>query len=244
MRATLEETVRLLVAHLHLFTLLSLTVWFPVHVFLNYMEFFGGSPPDVGRAFRVGLMVQIALDPLAVSAMLMALGRIKQGLPLGYWPVLSDGARAWGRLFLLRLAIFTVLMLPAVVAKLLEGGARGAAAGVLLLAVTVATVVFLVRFAVVEAVVVLEGRTVLNCWARAAALTVGWRRQIVGTVAVIFGLIASVAVLATLAVQTVPALNHFVARTLFDCALSVSQSLVTIALFLIYWRAAQPVASR
>lgn len=244
MRATLEETFRLLVAHLHLFTLLSLTVWFPVHVFLNYMEFFGGAPPDVGRAFRVGLMVQIALDPLAVSAMLMALARIKQGLPLDYWSVLADGARGWGRLFLLRLAIFTVLMLPAVVAKLLEGGARGAVAGVLLLAVTAATVVFLVRFAVAESVVVLEGRTVLNCWSRAADLTAGWRRRIAATVVVVFGLIASVAVLATLAVQAAPALNHFVVRTLFDCALSVSQSLITIALFLIYWRAAQPAVPR
>lgn len=244
MRGTLEETFRLLGGHLHLFTLLSLTVWFPVHVFLNYMEFFGGGPPDIGRAFRVGLMVQIALDPLAVSAMLMALGRIKQGLPLDYWSVMSDGARAWGRLFMLRLVIFTVLMLPAVVAKLLEGGVRGAAAGVLLLVVTVATVVFLVRFAVAESVVVLEGRNVFNCWSRAAELTAGSRRQIVATVAVVFGLIASVAVLATLAVQAAPALNHFVVRTLFDCVLSVSQSLITIALFLIYWRAAQAAVPR
>ncbi len=244
MRETLGETFRLLVAHLHLFTLLSLTVWFPVHVFLNYMEFFGGSPPDVGRAFRVGLMVQIALDPLAVSAMLMALARIKQGLPLDYWSVLADGARAWGRLFALRVVVFTVLLLPAVMAKLLEGGVHGAIAGVLLLVVTVATVVFLVRFAVVESVVVLEGRTVLSCWARAAELTAGSRRQIVATVLVVFGLIASVAVLATLAVQSAPALNHFVVRTLFDSALSVSQSLITIALFLIYWRAAQAAVAR
>jgi hypothetical protein len=33
-----------------------------------------------------------------------------------------------------------------------------------------------------------------------------------------------------------PGANHFVVRVLFDCALSVGQSLFTIALFLFYWR--------
>ena len=37
----LGETVRLLVANLYLFTLISLTVWLPGHILRNYLEFFG-----------------------------------------------------------------------------------------------------------------------------------------------------------------------------------------------------------
>ena len=61
---------------------------------------------------------------------------------------------------------------------------------------------------------------------------------------VVFGLLSSVAILASLTLRADPALNHFVIRTLFDCALSVSQTLFTIALFVVYWRAAQPAVPR
>jgi hypothetical protein len=43
-----------------------------------------------------------------------------------------------------------------------------------------------------------------------------------------------------------PALNHFVARVLVDCVLAVSQSVFTVAFFLIYWQArtaAAPVST-
>ena len=242
MRSTLGETVGLLGAHLHLFTLISLTVWFPTHVFLNYLEFFGEAEPI--RALRVGLMVQVALDPLVVSASIMALARIKQGLPLDFWSVLSDGARAWSRLFLLRLAIITVVVLPAAAAAFMRPGAGGALAGVGVLLLVAATVAFLLRFAVADSVVVLEGRTVFTCWSRAAELTAGQRGQILATAAMLFAVVSSVAILAMLTFRASPALNHFVVRVLFDCALSVSQTLFTIALFLFYWRAAQAAVPR
>ena len=73
MRAILGETFRLLGGHLYLFTLLSLTVWLPVHVLLNYLEFFDPGEDAVGRALRIVLTAQVVLDPLVVSAMLSAL---------------------------------------------------------------------------------------------------------------------------------------------------------------------------
>jgi len=237
-RATLGEALALLGAHLYLFTLLALTVWLPVHVLVNYLEFFGDAAPDPGRSFAVGLLAQAALDPLAASAMLMALGRIKHGLPLDYWSLLADGARAWSRLVPVRFVLITALVLPAVVARQLHLG-TGAVAGLLLLAVTLGAVAFLLCFALAESVVVLEGRNLLTCWGRAAGLAAGRRRLIFGTAAVVFGLLSAVAVLATLTLRADPALNHFVVRTLFDCALSVSQTLFTIAMFVVYWRAAQ-----
>ena len=244
MRATLQEALALFGAHLHVLTLLSLTVWLPVHVLVNYLEFFGETPPEPGRTFAVGLLAQATLDPLAAGAILTVLARAKLGQPVEYWTALLDGARAWSRLLPVRLALMTMLVLPAIAARDLHPGSAGAAAGLVLLALTVAAVVFLLVFALAESVVVLEGRSVFSCWRRAAALRAGRRRVIFGTALVVFGLLSSVAVLASLTLRADPALNHFVVRTLFDCALSVSQTLFTIALFVVYWRAAQPAVAR
>ena len=67
MRAVLGETFRLLGHHLHLFTLLSLTVWLPTHVLLNYLEFFDPGEEAAGRALRIVLTAQVVLDPFGGS---------------------------------------------------------------------------------------------------------------------------------------------------------------------------------
>ena len=114
MRAVLGETFRLLATHLHLFTLISLTVWLPTHVLLNYLEFFEPGEDTGGRALRIVLTAQVVLDPFVVSAMLAALARIKQGAPVGYWQALAEGFGAWPRLMLVRFMAVWVLLLPSV----------------------------------------------------------------------------------------------------------------------------------
>lgn len=233
----LGETARLLAAHLNLFTLISLTVWLPGHVARNYLEFFARETSPV-PGLRLVLVIQLVFDPLIVAATLSALGRIKQALPIGYRVVMAEGLGAWGRLFVVRLIINTALALPAVGALLIGPAGRAAlGAGALLSGLAVVIVVLLVRYAVVDAVVVLGGANALNAWPRAAALTAGQRRQILGTAVTLFVGILAFAMLAAQAFRVAPALNHFVVRVMVDCALAVSQSLFTIAFFLFYWRA-------
>jgi hypothetical protein len=237
-RAVLGETFRLLAANLHLFTLISLTVWLPTHVLLNYLEFFEPGEDVAGRALRIILTVQVVLDPFVVCAMLSALARIKQGRPAGYWQVLAEGFAAWPRLMLVRFVVVWVLLLPslgwlaiytAVPALQLLGGA-------VLIVLSVLILVLLIRFAVVDSAVVLGGATPLSAWRRAAELTAGQRWSILWTAAVLFVLIFGIAVAGGQAFRAVPGANHFVVRVLFDCVLAVSQSLFTIALFLFYWK--------
>ncbi|HEX7214989.1 MAG TPA: hypothetical protein VF578_12325 [Methylomirabilota bacterium] len=238
MRAILGETFRLLGRHLYLFTLLSLTVWLPVHVLLNYLEFFDPGEDAVGRALRIVLTAQVVLDPFVVSAMLSALARIKQGVPASYWQVLAEGFGAWPRLMLVRFMILWVLLLPSLGWLAVYGAAPAIQliGGLVLLVVSVAIVLLLVRFAVVDSAVVLGGGSPITVWRQAAELTAGQRWTIFGTAVVIFALIFGLAVIGGQLVRTVPGANHFVVRVLFDCALAVGQSLFTIALFLFYWR--------
>ncbi len=238
MSAVLGETFRLLAAHLHLFTLISLTVWLPGHVLRNYLEFFGAPGASAVPSLRLVLAMQVILDPLVVSATLHALNRIKQGLPADYATAMAEGLAAWGRLFFVRCIINSAVFLPTLGSLAIDpSGARGLLAGSLLLAVAVLTLVGLVRYAVVDSVVVLGGGNAVSAWRRAAQLTAGQRWPILWTATVLFSAIFAAAMLVAQVFKAAPELNHFVVRVLVDCALAVGQSVFTIALFLFYRRA-------
>lgn len=233
----LGETFRLLVAHANLFTLISLTVWLPGHVLRNYLEFFtpGGSS---AQSLRVVLLIQVIFDPLVVSATLIALDRIKQRAPAGYRMAMVGGMTAWGRLLATRLIINCAVAVPAVGGVLIGASGRvGLVPGALLLGLALVILVLLVRYAVVDSVVVLGGGNAVTAWRRAALLTSGQRWQILFTAALLFLVIFSFAGLVAELFKLAPALNHFVVRVMVDCVLAVGQSLFTIALFLFYWRA-------
>ncbi len=238
MGALLGETFRLLATHLHLFTLISLTVWLPGHVLRNYLEFFGPHEGSTVQSLRVVLAFQVLLDPLVVSATLSAVNRIKQGLPVDYATAMGEGVAAWRRLFFVRFIINCAVVLPALGGLAIDpSGSRGLFAGSLLLAVAVLVVVGLVRYAVVDSVVVLGGGNAVNAWRRAAELTAGQRWPILWTATVVFVAIFTFALLVAQVFKAAPELNHFVVRVLVDCVLAVGQSSFTIALFLFYWRA-------
>ena len=238
MFALLGETFRLLAAHLHLFTLISLTVWLPGHVLRNYLEFFGAPEASAVPSLRLVLAMQVIFDPLVVSATLCALTRIKQGLPAGYATAMVEGVAAWGRLFFVRGIINGAVVLPALGGLAIDpSGARGLLAGAVLLAVAVLILVGLVRYSVVDSVVVLGGGNAVNAWRRAARLTAGQRWPILWTATVLFVVVFTSAALVALVFKAAPEMNHFVLRVLVDCALAVGQSAFTIALFLFYWRA-------
>jgi hypothetical protein len=180
----------------------------------------------------------VVFDPLVVSAVLCALGRIKRGQPVSYLIVLAEGMAAWGRLFVVRFVINTavaVLVLGGL--GIQPSGASGVAAASVLLVLAILLMVLLVRFAVVDSVVVLEGGTALNAWRRAAQLTAGRRWLIFWTAAALIAVIFGCALLVGQVFRVEPELNHFVTRVLVDCALAVAQSLFTIAFFLVYWKA-------
>lgn len=234
----LGEAVRLLASHLHLFTLVALTVWLPGHVARHYIEFFEAGTDAAAESFRLGLMIQVIFDPLVVAATLAALSRIKQGQPVSYRIAMLDGLAAWARLFPVRFVIYLAVLLPTLGAALLRpGGPVMLTAGLGLLGLGILTIVLVIRFAVIDSVVVLERATMLTGWRRAAELTQGRRWAIFRTLAVLFVLTLAAALLASHLFGRVNGANHFVVRVLFDCALAVGQTLFTIALFLHYWRA-------
>lgn len=243
--APIGETFRLLGTHLHLFTLISLTVWLPAHLARNYIEFFGSPEDMAAQSLRLLVAVQVVFEPLVVSATLVALARIGQGAPVAYGAAMTAGLGAWGRLLLVRFIVNAAIAVPALAGlAVLPAGTWGRVAGGLLTGVLVVVLVLLLRYALVDAVVVLEGATAFTAWPRAADLTAGRRWPILRTAGTLFVLILAFSLVTGHALRVAPELNHFVVRVLLDCVLTVSQSAFTIALFLFYReaRAALPPA--
>jgi hypothetical protein len=237
-RAALGETGRLLATNLHLFTLIALTVWLPGHLTLNYLEFFGPPDDQSHQPLRIGFVLQAFFDPLVVAAVISALARLKSGLPATYLEVLLEGLRAWPRLIAVRLVIYTVVAVPLALGLALSPPGRpNVAGGLLAAALGALAIVFLVRIAVIDSVVVLEGATLRTAWARASALTRGRRGQIFGVMLALIVLLVSAVLGLGLAFKHEPQLNHFVVRVLLDCVLTVLQLPFSIAGFLFYWRA-------
>ena len=243
MGALLGETFRILGSHLYLFTLLSLTVWLPGHVVRHYLEFFGSSEESNAQSLRLVVAMQVVFDPLVVSSVLCALGRLKRNQPLGYLIVLTEGMAAWGRLFVVRFVINSAIAVMVIGGfAILSFDASRLAGASTFLASAVIFVILLLRFAVVDSVVVLEGGNALNAWRRAAQLTAGRRWVILWTATALFVLIFGFAMAIDQLLRVQPELNHFVTRVLVGCVLSVSQSLFTIAFFLVYWKARMAAA--
>jgi len=157
---------------------------------------------------------------------------------VSYWQALAEGFNAWPRLMLVRFMVIWVLLMPSLgwLTIYTAGPVVQLVGGAFLVALSLLILFLLVRFALVDSVVVLDGASPFSAWRRAAAITAGQRLSILGTAAVLFVLIFGLAVIGGQAFRAVPGANHFVARVLFDCVLAVSQSLFTISLFLFYWR--------
>jgi len=218
-RDLLRETLRLFVTHLHLFTMIALTVWLPGHLVINYLDFFAGGAPGstdaATRGIRVFLVVEAIFGPLVGAATLAALARIKRGEPASYGQALAEGLAAWPRLFMARLV-------------------EGAIVLVGLVALIVPGFILLVRVSFVDALVVLDGAPLGAALRLSNALTAGRRAAIFWTGGTLLvGVLSVAAILSVLA----GAAEHFVVQVLADCAIAVTQSVFTIALFLFYWEA-------
>lgn len=218
-RDLLQETLRLFVTHLHLFTMIALTVWLPGHLVINYLDFFAGGAPGstdaAARGIRVFLVVEAIFGPLVGAATLAALARIKRGEPASYGQALAEGLAAWPRLFMARLV-------------------EGAIVLVGLVALIVPGFILLVRVSFVDALVVLDGAPLGAALRLSNALTAGRRAAIFWTGGT---LLVGVFSVATILSVLAGAAGHFVVQVLADCAIAVTQSVFTIALFLFYWEA-------
>jgi hypothetical protein len=216
------EAIRLFCTNFVLIASIILTVWLPGNLLGEYLIWYVPSDDDVVRSFRVSALIEGVFGPIYCGALVYALAQLKGGRRPRYFEAISVGVRTWGRLFSARFFAGLWIML-----------------GLILLVVP--GIVLMVRYAFIDAVVVLEGAGGDSARRRSAELTRGFRWQIF--LAGLLFLVTFVPLGFAIRVpyeQFFPALNTMATDVAADCVLDMAYAIVQIVIFLYYWQATEP----
>ena len=222
MLRTYLEAIRLFCTNFALIASIILTVWLPGNLFAEYLIWYVPSDDEFMRSYRVTALIETVFGPIYCGALVYALAQLKDGRRPSYFEAISVGLRTWGRLFSAR--FFAGLWIVF---------------GLILLVVP--GIVLMVRYAFIDAVVVLEGVGGDRARRRSAELTRGFRWQIflAGLLFFVMFVPLSFAIRVPYE-QFFPALNTMATDVAADCVLDVAYAILQIVIFLYYWQATEP----
>ena len=225
----IREAIGLFTANLTLFSLIVLTVWLPGSILLVYLRLYvfpdtsGGDEFRIlAQEYRVSNAIELAFGPIYVGAMLHAVSQLKQGLRASYSESMTQAARRSFKLLGTRIGTGLIVL-----------------AG--LIALVIPGIVLALRFALIDAVVVLEGVEGANARKLSERMTQGKRWSILGTMILTFvGLVivsALVSFILYVPLSLVGQEENFSIALIDECINSILLSLPNIVLFLFYWDA-------
>jgi hypothetical protein len=216
------EAIRLCGTNFVLIASIILTVWLPGNLLGEYLIWYAPSDDEVSRSFRVGALIETVFGPIYCGALVYALAQLKNGRRPSYFEAISVGLRTWGRLFSARFLAGLWIVV-----------------GLILLVVP--GIVLMVRYAFINAVVVLEGVGGDSARRRSAELTRGFRWQIFLAGLLFFVTFAPLSFAIRVPYeQFFPALNTMATDVAADCVLDMAYAIVQIVIFLYYWQAIGP----
>jgi hypothetical protein len=231
----LRDAIQLLRDNALLFSLIVLTVWLPGALLIVYLRLYvfpatlGGDEMRMAiQELRITNGIEFALGPLYVSALLYAASRRQQGLAVTYGDAMAHGARRSFKLLISRLGAGVLVVLG-------------------LLALIVPGIILALRFALLDAVVSLEGLEGGQARKRSTLLTQGQRWTILGTLIGSFLVAAVGMVLTSFSLYFLLGLagqeENFGVAVLYECVSNVLLTLPMLVLFLFYWDAKDRPAS-
>lgn len=222
--AILDEALQLFGRRFPLLAALVLTVWLPAHVATEMAVRALHWTENLRAQFQLTSVVGAVLDPLVTGAVLYVAYASKMGYAFGYRTAFGAGASCWGRMFTTRFVTGVILV-----------------CGLLLFVVP--GVVLALRWALVDAAVVLEGLEGGEARRRSSHLTQGRRLRILWTALGCWaGLLFCIALL-EIPRMMIPALG-LPYDVFIDCAGSLASAFMTIVwlLFFLDAKGEQPLA--
>lgn len=221
MLAKFAEALQLLWANLRLFSSIILTVWLPGNLLTNYLVFNVFSEEEsLYESLRVAVYIEGFFGPIYTGALIYALSQLKQGQHPGYTGAMAVGLQKWGRLLLARFIASFLIMLG-------------------FIALIVPGIVLLVRYALLDSAVVLEGGTTSYSRKRSTWLTDGIRWQIFGAGLLFFVASFLFSGLIYLPLIFLPRFDTIATNVVADCLMDVVFAVIQIVMFLYYWEATQ-----
>lgn len=225
----IREAIGLFAANFSLFSLIVLTVWLPGSILLVYLRLYVFPETTGGDEFRIFVQeyrisnaIELAFGPLYVGAMLYAASQLKKGLRPTYRESMAHGARRSFKLLGTRIGTGLIVFVG-------------------FIALIIPGVILALRFALIDAIVVLEGLQGASARNLSVQLTRGKRWNILGTMILAFiGLtiaIFLVSFILYLPLGFAGQDENFFVAVICECVNNLLLSLFPIVLFLFYWDA-------
>ena len=213
------EAIDLLFTNNILLSSIILTVWLPGNLLVGYLTYNVFGQGEILRQLRITMMFENIFGPIYIGAMVYALSRIKQGQPPTYSEAILVGLRNWGRLFIAHLIAGVLILLGFIV-------------------LVVPGIMLLVRYALLDPAVILEGAAPGEARRRSTELTSGIRWQIFGAGLLFLVGFTVLSILIYLPVEFFPELDTMATNVVLDCVLDVAFAAIQIVMFLYYWERA------
>jgi hypothetical protein len=215
---TLGEAIIILRRRWLLFSAIILTVWFPGNLLADFLAYYVFPEGEITKQLRLAMWIEGIFGPIYIGAMVYALARLKQGQDVSYGEAMAVGFRNWGRLFAARFMAGLIIFLG-------------------LVALIVPGILFLIRYAFLECVVVLEGIDAGKARQRSTDLTKGRRAKIFGAATVFFVCFTGLGLVLYLPQAFAEQLNLIAYDVVMDCLMNIAYAVVQITMFLFYWEA-------
>ena len=229
MMRKISEANKIFFSNLILFGSIVLTVWLPGSILLVYLRLYvfpgttGGKEIQMFvQEYRVSNLIELAFGPLYVGAILHAASQLKQGLHPTYRQSMAYAATRSFKLLMTRIGTGLIVFVG-------------------LIALVIPGIVLLLRFALIDAIVVLAGLEGASARNLSVKLTKGKRWKILGTMILTFVGIALTIALVSLCLYLPLSLTgqteNFVIALICECITNLLLALPVIILFLFYWDA-------
>jgi len=218
------RAIQLWIGNLPLLGTLVLTIWLPGHLLVGWSYYSGWEESSEWDVFRMTALIEAICSPIYAGAIVFALPRLIEGKPVPYGEALGVGFQFWGRLFAARF-VAGLLILVGLVAFLIPG------------------LVLSVRYALIDATVVLENQGVTSSRERSWSLTDGRGWQIFGAITIVYLLYLTLAtaVYTPLVIAeefwALDLVVYFAVEVVLDCLLDIVYTVNVIVMFLFYWEA-------
>ena len=214
-----SQALSLLWNNLGLFTAIILTVWLPGNILTNFVAY---NYAEVSYIALI-MLIEGIFGPLYIGALVYALYRIKMGHRVTYKEAIAVGFRKWGSLFAARFV-------------------AGILVGLGFFALIVPGIILAVRYSLLDAAVIIEGKGTSGSLARSIELTAGRRWQIFGAAIVFVIPFLLVSFLIYLPLGFCESLDVMPVGVALDCVLDIVYAVIQIVIFLFYWEAIQDTA--
>lgn len=231
----LREATKLLTENSILLSLIVMTVWLPGTILLVYLRLYvfpeslGGDEYRIFvQEFRIATAIELAFGPIYLGAIIHVLSQLKQGLQATYSESMSYAARKSFKLLSTRV-VTNLIVFVGLIALIIPG------------------IILSLRFALIDSIVVLEGKTGASARNLSTELTQGKRWNILGSMILAFlGVVIAILVIANIAYLPLAFIGqdeNFFLAVIVECISSILLVFPMIVLFLYYWDAKQQQAA-